>query len=278
MTGTSDVKLSVPQALRDHLVDELKLVMRGRGTADRWWITRMLAHNHLRVGRLRKVTGKLPKRDTPEFDLSLRDGPSMRLRLDDVVFTYIYGLGEYDVDFAPLGDVRTMLDLGGNVGLASLYINDRLGLERVVAVEASRGNFRLLEENFRRNLPHGVALQAAVVGEPGSYHVDEESFPGEIRVMPGKGTVDALTLPEVLDRFELDSVDLLKIDIEGGEKGIFENAHLWADKVEAILGEVHPPTTTVAGAEAQLAEFGFKSLPLPDRPFFEDIIFMRKQR
>jgi len=237
----------------------------------------MLTHAHLRVGRLRALTHRLPRRPRKEIDLNLRGGPSLRLRYDDVVLTYIYGVGEYDVDFAPLGRVRTLLDLGANVGLASLYLDERLGLERVAAVEPSVANLGLLQENFKRNLPHGVALQAAVVGEPGEYHVDEDNFPGSIRVVPGEGTVEALTLPEVLDRFELDTVDLMKIDIEGGEAGIFDNAEPWAGRVSAILGEVHPPLT-VERAHEQLAEFGFEPLPLPDRAFFGDILYVRKRR
>jgi FkbM family methyltransferase len=276
VTTGAEPHSSAWEGIRDHLADELRLVMRGRTTRDRWRIARMLAHNHLRVGRLRRVTERLPKRPTKEFDVSLRDGPSLRLRYDDVILIYIYGIGEYDVDYTPLGDVRTLLDLGGNVGLGSIYLNERLGLERVASVEPSGANFRLLEENFRRNLPQGSALQGAVVGEPGEYYVDDYSFPHQIRVVPGKGTVDALTLPEVLDRFELDVVDLLKIDIEGGEAAIFDNTRLWADRVRAVLGEVHPPLT-VERAQEQLAEFGYEPLPVPDRPFFKDIFFVRKK-
>jgi FkbM family methyltransferase len=249
--------------------------MRGQNVRDRWQIARMLVHLHTRVGRIRALTRRLPKRPAREFDLDLRGGLSLRVRNDDVVLAFIFGLGEYDVGFAPLGRVRTLLDLGGNVGLASLYLDERLGLERVAAVEPSEANFRFLEENFKRNLPHGVALKAAVVGEPGDYAVDEDAFPGEIRVVPGEGTVKALTLPEVLDHFELDTVDLMKIDIEGGEAGVFDRADSWAGRVGAILGEVHPPLT-VERAHAQLAGFGFEPLPLPDRSFFRDIVYMHK--
>ena len=136
---------------------------------------------------------------------------------------------------------------------------------------------RLLAENFRRNLPSASILHAAVVGEQGDYHVEEGRFPGEIRVLPGIGTVEAMTLPEVLDHFEMQSVDLMKIDIEGGEATIFENASAWANRVGSILGEVHPPLTTAA-ALGQLAPFGFRPLPLPDRSYFQDILFLHKPR
>src|SRR5262245_40131048 len=227
----------------------------------------MLVYLHTRVGRLRTFTDRLPKGRSREFDLDLREGPSLRLRHDDVILTFIYGIGEYDVDFSPLGRVRTLLDLGANIGLASLYLDERLRPERVAAVEPSKAHFRLLEENFSRNLSHGVALNAAVVGEAGSYDLDEDHHPGGFQVVPGEGTIDALTLPEVLDRFELDTVDLMKIDIEGSEAGVFDRADSWAGRVGAILGEVHPPLT-VERAHEQLADFGFEPLSLPDRGFF----------
>jgi FkbM family methyltransferase len=275
VTTGPDSHVSAATATRDHLADELRFVMRGQSLGDRWQIARMLVHLHTRVGRIRSLTKRLPKRRVREFDLQLREGPSLRIRNDDVVLAFIFGVGEYDVDLAPLGEVKTLLDLGGNVGLASLYLNERLGLERVAAVEPSKANFRLLEENFQRNLPQATALRAAVVGEAGDYAVEEDAFPGEIKVVPGEGSVKALTLPEVLDHFELDTVDLMKIDIEGGEAGIFERAGDWAGRVGAILGEVHPPLT-VEAAHAQLGEFGFEPLPLPDRHFFGDIIYMHK--
>jgi FkbM family methyltransferase len=260
--------------MRDHLGDELRFILRGASTRDRWRILRILGHLHLRTGRARALTKYLPRRSSAEFDLQLRDGPRLRLRPEDIIVVLIYGALEYDLDFSLLGRVTSMLDLGANVGLDAIDFADRLGVEQVFCVEASGDNFRLLEKNLARNLPGARAIHAAAVGQPGAYHVEEGAEPGEIRVLPGEGSVEALTLPEILDRAGMDHVDLLKIDIEGAEAEIFERAEEWGHRVGAVIGEVHPPLTRERAYE-QLAEVGLVPLSVgngvPD-----DIIYARR--
>jgi FkbM family methyltransferase len=260
-------------AIRDHLGDELRFVLAGASTADRLRIARLLVHLHTRIGRLGLPTRG--GRSDREFDLDLRSGHSFRLRMDDVVVIFIFGVGEYDVDLAPLGEVRSLLDLGANVGLASIYLSDRLRPRHVVCAEPAPDSFRLLTVNLERNLPSALPLQAAVVPESGSYRIETEHPPGQVKVVPGEGTVEGMTVSEILDRAGLESVDLMKIDIEGGEQEIFGRAGDWAERVGAILGEVHPPLT-VAAAQTVLRPFGFEPLPVPDRPFFEDILYMTR--
>ena len=260
--------------MRDHLGDELRFILRGAGARDRWRILRILGHLHLRTGRARALTQHLPRRSSEAFDLQLRDGPNLRLRSEDIIVVLIYGALEYDLDFSLLGRVRSMLDLGANIGLASIDFVERLGIEQVFCVEASGANFRLLEENLARNLPQARAIHAAAVGKPGAYHVEEGAEPGEIRVLPGEGSVEALTMGEILDKAGMEHVDLLKIDIEGAEAEIFERAEEWGHRVGAVIGEVHPPLTRER-AYGQLAEVGLLPLSLSDG-VPDDIIYARR--
>lgn len=261
-------------ALRDHLADEIRFIFRGASARDRLRILRILAHLHLRAGRARALTQHLSRRPSAEFDLQLRDGPSLRLRSEDIIVVLVYGALEYDLDFSLLGPIGSMLDLGANVGLVSIYFAEQLGIEQVFCVEAASANFRLLRENLARNLPQAGGIHAAAVGQPGAYHVEEGGEPGEIRVLPGEGSIEALTVPEILDRAGMEGVDLLKIDIEGAEAEIFERAEEWGHRVGAVIGEVHPPLTTERAYE-QLAEVGLRPLPVPER-LSHDLIFARR--
>jgi FkbM family methyltransferase len=274
--GAPEQHTSALAAVRHHFRDELRFVLRGARARDRWRIIRILAHLHLRVGRVGPVLSRIPLRRPSGFDLQLRDGPSLHLRSSDVVVVFIYGaVGEYDVDFPLLGRVESLLDLGGNVGLASIYLSERLGIEKAVCVEASAANFPFLQENLARNFPAALAIHAAAVGKPGAYRVEEDAEPGQITVVPGEGSVEALTVTQILDRAGLERVDLMKIDIEGGEGAIFDCVTDWGDRVGAVLGEVHPPLTAERAYE-QLAEVGLEPLPVPDHPAFRDIIFAKR--
>src|SRR5687767_12658349 len=107
--------------MNDYLSEELLFVRRGARWRDRVRILRVIAHEHLRFGKVRAVGRVVPLR-VREFDLRLNGGgPSLRLRSDDFSIFEIYARGSCDVDLAPLGRVRSVLDLGANVGLVTLF-------------------------------------------------------------------------------------------------------------------------------------------------------------
>ena len=51
--------------------------------------------------------------------------------------------------------------------------------------------------------------------------------------------VPAITMDEVLREYQLDRIDLLKVDIEGSEKELFAAADSWIGRVDAICLELH---------------------------------------
>ena len=60
----------------------------------------------------------------------------------------------------------------------------------------------------------------------------------EIRNGHSGGTIRAMTVDNVLDEYQLDSVDILKIDIERAEKEVFADTSSWIEKVDAIIVEL----------------------------------------
>lgn len=233
---------------------------------------------HLHIGRAARFGRLIPLGAVRELDLTLDHGDiSLRLRSNDVAVIEIMGLDAYGVDLALLGNVKTVFDIGANIGVTSVYLARRLPDARFVCVEASPSSFALLEENLSRNVPRASALNLALVAEPGSFRVIEGSYSGITRVDPDRGQsgtrIPGMTLSQLCEQSGFDTVDLLKLDIEGGEGGVFDRAADWAARVRTILAEVHPPLT-VAAAESRLAAYGYRSLPLPNSPKFADILFV----
>lgn len=239
-----------------------------------------MSYVHSRVGRAKPLTGWLPDHRVREFGLRLRDGTDLRLRTTDWVLLEVFG-GAYALDLSPLGRVKTVLDLGANVGLASVYLARRLTEASFVCVEPSAESFRLLRENLRRNVPQAQAFRAAVVAKPGAYRLEEADVPSESRVVTAEsgaseGGVEAMTIAEVMTRAGIETVDLMKMDIEGGEAALFESAGEWAPRVRALVAEVHHPLT-VKIAEGRLSAHGFVSLPRPAGAKFERIVYMARK-
>jgi Methyltransferase FkbM domain len=52
--------------------------------------------------------------------------------------------------------------------------------------------------------------------------------------------IEATTIDEIMSNMHWDELDILKIDIEGAEKAVFEkSADLWLSKVKSIFIELH---------------------------------------
>lgn len=115
---------------------------------------------------------------------------------------------------------RICLDIGANVGLWSTDLVN--SFEHVIAFEPVKDFRRCFERNVRaaNYTLHDCALGAEetfinmniVTGNAGHSHVDPVTY--------GKGKIPMKTL----DSFNLDNIDLIKIDVEGYEEQILIGA------------------------------------------------------
>ncbi len=206
----------------------------------------------------------------------LRPGTS-----DLATWVQIAGLEEYAVvkDFlARYADhpVRTVVDVGANVGLATLYLAQAFPESRIVAVEPDPGNFALLTRNVARLAERVQCVQAAFwpVDEP--LEMDPDPFRGgrewsrTVRRAPSAAPTDGTRTVPVLTPSGADArlggrgMDLLKMDIEGAESAFFEDPAHCRDllsRVGAIAVEVHPERVDPPAVLHALDEAGFLVLP-----------------
>jgi len=259
------------------IADSLRLARAIRGR-ERVRMLRAAARAFATIASRQPLVGRiLPTPRTREYELRPEPGaPSLRLRTNDMVVMEVYGGRPYELDYSPLERVRSILDLGANAGVASAFLAARFPDARIVAVEPSPATFDLLTENLRRISAGAVAVRAAVVSTPGVYRLEPGAAPANDRIVVGDAAdsdrFEALTLTELIDRHLPDGVDLMKVDIEGGEGGLFETVGEWGHRVRAVVAETHAPLTARA-AEEKLRSAGFERLPVPSRRAHRDIVF-----
>jgi len=142
--------------------------------------------------------------------------------------------------------LSSMLDLGGYIGLASLYAISVCSLQSVHIVEPDPDNFKILQLNTRpyHNIhcfnaavwPHKTVLSLLEQrgGEWGSIYVDNAENP----LAP---PVKTYTPFELIDHIHDKSSLFIKIDIEGSEKQLFSdpNASSWLSTAQLISCELH---------------------------------------
>lgn len=175
---------------------------------------------------------------------------------DIAVFKHIFVHDDYNLslDFEP----GVIVDAGANIGLASIYFANKFPKARIVAIELSKSNFALLERNTI-NFPQIQITNSGLWHKKEVLHFNEENIaPWGYRVDNTNYSitsceVDSLTVDELLDQFEIKTIDLFKIDIEGAEHELFsENFATWLPKVKVIVIEFHD--RMIPGSSARIRQ------------------------
>lgn len=140
-------------------------------------------------------------------------------------------------------DYRTILDLGANVGLTLAYLIYRKSpIERYVGVEPDPQTFAVLQKQVAAL---GMAARSRLFNVAASdrdgvlrFHTTGQSIVHQVGET-GDLEVPARTVGGLLDEAGMGEVDLMKLDIEGGERQVIADAANWAPRVKRIAAELH---------------------------------------
>lgn len=173
----------------------------------------------------------------------IRKPVHVRVRTTDPsIYAQILLRGEYDfaLPFSP----RTIVDAGANIGMASIYFAHRYPEAKVIAIEAEASNFAMLSKNVR-HYPRIIPVHAALWSRDGEISVSEPDpatgANGNWSFVTHEGPgvkVRAITMRTLMKEMDISSVDLLKVDIEGAEKPVFETCD-WMDEIRCLMIELH---------------------------------------
>ncbi len=158
-----------------------------------------------------------------------------------------------------------IVDAGAHVGAATHYFKWRYPDARVLAFEANPVTFSLLKQNIANNLLSGVhATHAALAPEPGeilfyaSANDDEPGAWGDSAVRQPwheDEATDVVRVPAVtLSSILTQRVDLLKLDIEGMETAVLEEAGTHLAKVREVILEFHGTRNNPGNSISRLTE------------------------
>ena len=126
----------------------------------------------------------------------------------------------------------TIVDIGAGLGDFTVHAAKQSATGAVYAFEPAPGSFALSQTNLKLNDVHNVWLfQSAVCGTPvGAAVLRETDEPAKSALSDkrpeskGLTRVAAITLDQFVADDGLESIDLLKIDCEGGEYDILSGA------------------------------------------------------
>jgi FkbM family methyltransferase len=160
------------------------------------------------------------------------------------------------------GDV--VVDIGANIGIFSLYAAKVCGASRVVSFEPFGDNYTILNKNVEQNNIRIVTcVNQAVAGTRGLRTLRLNSTDsGSHSLVIGSSErtveVECCTLGDVFQRFSLTKIDYLKMDCEGAEYEVLENATSRLQQVGRISMETHTTSDrTAEDLEKLLHRHGF---------------------
>ena len=159
-------------------------------------------------------------------------------------------------------DLRILVDLGANIGLTSVWLWKRYRCARVVAIEPSTQNARIARLNFELNGLVGEVIEAAIGPRDGESLFEDSDDSNVGHVGSGSRVVRVMSMDTLFSRLPEDSVvDLVKMDIEGGEQPLLEGDISWLSRVRALIVEFHPSVVDYGELVGILQRAGFRYFP-----------------
>ena len=171
-----------------------------------------------------------------EFRIALRN-----YTLDVALFAEIFIFQEYNVDLE--GKVETIIDCGANIGLASLYFLSKYPGATIIALEPERENYECLQRNLT-NYPNVTCLKKGIWNKSSLLKITNTekgslAFIVEETTVPTGNTIEGISVSDLMKEYEINRIDILKVDIEGSEEQVFLGNVDWLPKVRMIFCEIH---------------------------------------
>lgn len=151
-----------------------------------------------------------------------------------------------DYESPAISKPSVVVDAGAYTGLSPVWFAMTYPEAVVLALEPSSANFPMLQKNCS-GLPNIRCVKVAlwhentglILSDPGSGHWGYRVAAGQPSGELPFERVKAKRLDTIMREHGLSHIDLLKVDIEGSERQVFQDSQLWIEKVNAIAIECH---------------------------------------
>lgn len=169
-------------------------------------------------------------------------------------------------------NVSTIIDAGANIGLSGIVFNYSFSNASLIFVEASNENYKCLEYNLKINKIDSICYNAALWDKNTNLTLnkefgDKQHWAHSVIESNNKiNSIKAITLRNLIENHQLKSIDILKIDIEGGEFNLFNDSDFIAclNIVKSIAIELHDSAGDINLILSKLKNLGFNISKIDD--------------
>ena len=192
------------------------------------------------------------------------------------IFKQIFIEEEYNVIYPK--QVNIIIDAGSNCGYSIVYFKNKFKKAKLIAVEPDTSNIEMIKKNTS-----GLTDVFVVKGGIWNINTDLKIVNKEagkwafrvVETLDNTSEFKGYSLDAIMLEHDIKTIDILKMDIEGSEKKVFEqNYQYWLSKTTFGFLELHedyaPGVTDLV--HSRLDEFNFKVSNSG-----ENLVFSKKQ-
>ena len=223
------------------------------------------------------INGRCIKEDSFELITKFPSGISIISRKfpssDLSVFYQVFKYKQYQpiIDlirkYLSLKEDLVIFDIGGNIGCTGVFFKNEFPGSRIIILEPEISNFKLLQKNLALNkFGNVVALRAGLWTseaylEIGKDFRDKKEWAYYVKEVFRPTDLKGITISRLMEEYKFKYIDLLKIDIEGTERFIFDNekqASFFLTKTRFIAMEIHDEFGSREKIKKCIVNNGFK--------------------
>lgn len=175
---------------------------------------------------------------------------------DQVVYDEIFIQKEYNIN---VSEPLFIVDAGAHIGLSSVFFASKYPRATVIAIEPEPSNYKMLLMNAK-NYTNIKSMNAALWSQKTKMCIQNPDAPTwSFRVIEDTcgNEIEAISITDVMSIFDVNRIDILKIDIEGSELQVLNYSDSWMDYIGALIIELHDRFQPGCSEALQKAIAGF---------------------
>lgn len=175
------------------------------------------------------------KAKIPDSDIYI----SLRPLLPDLnTFDEIFIDHNYDFNCE---SAEYIIDAGAHIGLAAVFFACKYPEAKILSIEPEDSNYEILVSNTKQ-FPNIKTIKAALWNHRTLVSITNSkaaSWAFQVTEAADNNETIAINVEDAMYELDTDYIDILKMDIEGSEKEVFQDCSSWIDRVKFIILELH---------------------------------------
>ena len=198
---------------------------------------------------------------------------------DLMALTHVWLIGEYKRKNFEINEGDVIIDVGGHIGLFSLYATQFCKNGQIFTFEPMVENFDLLSENIKLNNLDNIKIFNLAVSNSNSsvkLYLNQDDAGHSMFSKSSKSvTVNSISLQQIFDNNNIEYCDFLKLDCEGSEYEIIKNLPAtYFKKIKKMIIEYHMADTNPELLDELISVLKSQNYTLETKTLFKDIGFL----